>query len=151
MQKEFNKISPGVVPPSVSRIISLTHQQGFSLTYELNFRNYAKDWIFFTVIMSPLFHCNHPDGHDDVREAFLPLNSQDLQACLSNDGPHDVQMATDAAIYRVQFAALPRHIVLHYDDTIWTQTLFAAKQEVHQVLVCQVAWRKRWTRNNNQT
>lgn len=89
--------------------------------------------------MSLLFHSNHPDRHDDLREPFLPLHSQDLQAGLGDDAPHDVQVAADAAVDGVQLAALPCHIVLHYDDAVWTQTLLTAKQEVHQVLVCEVA------------
>lgn len=86
--------------------------------------------------MSILFHSNHPDGHDDFREAFLLLNIQDLQAGLGDDTLHDVQVAADAAVDGVQLTALPCHIVLYYDDAIWTQTLLTANQEVHQVLVC---------------
>lgn len=86
--------------------------------------------------MSLLFHSNHPDRHDDLREAFLVLNSLDLQAGLGDDVLHDVQVAADAAVDGVQLAALSRHIVLHYDDAVWTQALLTANQEVHQVLVC---------------
>ena len=89
--------------------------------------------------MSRLFHSNHPDGHDDLREALLLLHSQDLQAGLGDDGLHDVQVAADAAVDGVQLAALSRHIVFYYDDAVWTQTLLTANQEVHQVLVCKVA------------
>lgn len=81
--------------------------------------------------MSLLLHSNHPNRHDDVREASLLLNSQDLQSSLGNDGLHNVQVAANAAVNGIQLAALPSHIVLHYNNTIWTQTLFAAKQEVH--------------------
>lgn len=86
--------------------------------------------------MSHLFHSDHPDRHDDVREAFLLLHSQDLQAGFGDDALHDVQVAADAAVDCVQLAALPRHIVFHYDDTVWTKALLTSKQEVHQVLVC---------------
>lgn len=48
--------------------------------------------------MMSLLHCNHPDRHDDVREAFLLFYSQDLEAGLADDAPHDVQMAADAAV-----------------------------------------------------
>lgn len=89
--------------------------------------------------MSLLFHSNHPDRHDDLGEALLPLHSQDLQAGLGDDALHDIKVAADAAVDGVQLAALSCHIVLHYDDAVWTQTLLTAHQEVHQVLVCKVA------------
>lgn len=89
--------------------------------------------------MSLLFHSNHPDRHDDLGEAFLLLHRQDLQARLGDDVPHDVQVAADAAVDGVQLAALPRHIVLYDDDAVWTQALLTAHQELHQVLVRQVA------------
>lgn len=76
--------------------------------------------------MSLLFHSDHPNGHDNLREAFLLLNIQDLQAGLGDDALHDVQVAADAAVDGVQLAALPRHIVLYYDDAVWTQTLLTA-------------------------
>lgn len=63
-------------------------------------------------MVSPLFHRNHPDRHHDIREAFLLLHSQDLQACLADDALHDVQVAADGAVDGIQLAALPRHIVL---------------------------------------
>ncbi len=81
--------------------------------------------------MSLLFHGNHPHRHDDLREALLLLHSQHLQAGLGDDAPHDVQVAADAAVDGVQLAALPRHVVLYYDDTVWTQTLLTTDQEVH--------------------
>lgn len=120
-------------------------QQKKILKYQVNS---AMSWIFLCVIkanhklklfalkLSLLFHSNHPDRHNGLWEASLSLNSQDLQSSLGNDGLHDVQVAANAAIDGVQLAALPSHIILDYDNTIWTQTLFAAKQEVHQVLVC---------------
>lgn len=70
--------------------------------------------------MSLLFRSNHPDRHDDLRETFLPLDSQDLQASHGNDALHDVQVTADAAVDGVQLAALSCHIVLYYNDTIWT-------------------------------
>lgn len=76
--------------------------------------------------MSLLFHSDHPNRHDNLREAFLLLNIQDLQAGLGDDALHDVQVAADAAVDGVQLAALPRHIVLYYDDAVWTQTLLTA-------------------------
>lgn len=86
-----------------------------------------------------LLHGYHPDGHDDLGEALLSLHRQHLQARLADDAPHDVQMAADAAVDGVQLTALSCHIVLHYDDAVWTQTLLAANQEVQQVFVRQVA------------
>lgn len=88
---------------------------------------------------SLLLHGDHPDGHDDLGEAFLLLHRQHLQAGLGDDALHDVQVAADAAVDGVQLAALPRHIVLHYDDAVWTKTLLTADQEGHQVFVCEVA------------
>lgn len=85
-----------------------------------------------------LLHGDHPDGHDSVREAVLPLHGEDLQAGLGDDDPHDVQVAADAAVDGVQLAALPRHVVLHDDDAIGTQAPPTANQEVQQVFVGQV-------------
>lgn len=92
-----------------------------------------------SVIMSLLLHSNHPDRHNDLREAFLLLDGQDLQAGHGDDALHDVQVAADAAVNGVQLAALPRHIILYDDDAIRTQTSLASNQEVQQVLVCEVA------------
>lgn len=88
-------------------------------------------------------HGHHPDGHDDLWESFLPLHRQDLQAGLGHDDLHDVQVAADAAVDGVQLAALPRHVVLDDEDAVGAEALLAANQEVQQVFVCQVAWRKR--------
>lgn len=105
--------------------------------------NSASGWIFLLVFVKGgkqqseslysnfLFHSNHPHRHDDLRETFLPLDSQDLQASHDNDAPHDVEVATDAAVDWVQFAALPCHIVLYYNDTVWTQAFLTANQKVH--------------------
>lgn len=91
------------------------------------------------MIVARLLHGDHPDRHDCLWESVLPLHSQDLQAGLGDDALHDVQVAADAAVDGVQLAALPRHIVLYYDDAVRTQTLLAAKQEVRQVFICEVA------------
>lgn len=88
--------------------------------------------------MSLLFHSNHPDRHDDLGEAVLMLDGEDLEAGRGDDVLHDVQVATDAAVDGVQLAALPRHVVLHYNDAVRTQTFLTAHQEVHQVFVRQV-------------
>lgn len=86
-----------------------------------------------------LLQGHHPDGHDDLGEAVLPLHGQHLQAGLANDAPHDVQVAADATVQRVQLAALPSHVLLDDDHTIGTKALLTADQEVEQVLVSQVA------------
>lgn len=83
-----------------------------------------------------LLHGDHPHRHDDIGEAVLPLHSQDLQACLGNDDPHDVQMAANAAVNGIQLTALPRHIVLYDDNTIGAKALLAANKEVHEVFIC---------------
>lgn len=134
-------ITAGAITPPTGFISWWHHEDlGSGTTCEFSFR---LDFPSDSVIVSLLLHGDHPDGHDDLGEAVLPLHSQDLQAGLGDDAPHDVQMAADAAVDGVQLAALPRHIVLYYDDAIRTQTLLTAKQEVHQVFVCEVAWRER--------
>lgn len=84
-------------------------------------------------------HGDHPYGHHDLWEALLLLDVQHLQAGLLDDALHDVQVANDAAVGRVQLAALPRHVVLDDDDAVAPQRVLGAHQELHQVLVRQVA------------
>lgn len=88
-----------------------------------------------------LLQRHHPDGHDDLREAALALRGQNLKAGPAHDVPHDVQVAADAAVQRVQLDALPGHVVLDDDHPAGPQAALAAHQELQQVLVSQVAWR----------
>lgn len=87
-------------------------------------------------------HGNHPNRHDDLRKALLLLHVQYSQASFLDDSLHDVQVTDDAAVHGVQSAALPCHVVLHDDDSIWPQALLRSLQELHQVLIRQVAWRQ---------
>lgn len=85
-------------------------------------------------------HGDHPHRHSDVREPLLLLHVQDGEASLQDNALHDVQMTDQAAVYRVQSAALPCHIILYNDDPVGSQALLCSPQEFQQIFICQVTW-----------
>lgn len=76
---------------------------------------------------------------DLLREVHLLLLVDDFQARLGHDAADYLQVAADAAVHLVGHHALVRHIVFDDDQAVGAQGLLAAAQEVHQVVVCQVA------------
>lgn len=50
------------------------------------------------------------------------------------------QVTADTAVHLIRDHALIRHIVLDHNDAVGPQGFLAASQELHQVVVCQVAW-----------
>lgn len=77
---------------------------------------------------------------DLIREVLLPLLSQQAEACTADDGVDHLEVPAHAAVHVVQDHALLGHVVFDDDDAIGAQALFAAPQELSQVLVGQVAW-----------
>lgn len=76
---------------------------------------------------------------DLLWEVNLLLLVDDAQTRSAHQTVNYFQVAADAAVHLVWHHALVRHIVLDDDEAVGPQGFLAAAQELHQVVVCQVA------------
>lgn len=76
---------------------------------------------------------------DLLGEVQLLLLMDHSQARLAHQPPDDVQVSAHAAVHLIGHHALVRHIVLDHHEAVGPQAVSATPQELHQVLVCQVA------------
>lgn len=99
------------------------------------------------------FHSLPEGKHVHVIDLFwevdLLLLVDDAETRLRNKPLKDLQVATDAAVHLVGDHAFIWHIVLDDDEASGSQSLAAAFQEVHQVVVSQVTYRKKRIFNVN--
>lgn len=75
-------------------------------------------------------------------EVLLALLVDDAEAGPPHQAEDDVQVPADAAVHLVGDHALVGHVVLDDDQAAGTQRPLAAPQELHQVVVRQVTWRR---------
>lgn len=76
---------------------------------------------------------------DLLREVHLLLLMDDAKARSAHQTANYFQIAADAAVHLIRNHALIRHIVLDDNEAVGPQGSLAASQELHQVVVCQVA------------
>ena len=78
---------------------------------------------------------------DLLRKVGLLFLVQDLQTRFGYQAVNYLQVSADAAVHVVGHHSLVRHVVLDDDEAVGPQGFLAAAQELHQVVVCQVACR----------
>lgn len=77
---------------------------------------------------------------DLLGEVHLLLLVDHSQARLAHQPPDDAQVSAHAAVHLIGHHALVRHVVLDHHQAVGPQGVSAPPQELHQVLVCQVAY-----------
>lgn len=91
--------------------------------------------------LSITVQCEHP--HRDVLfwKAILLLLAQHHQPALPNEAPEDVHVPSHTAVREIENTALPSHVVLQYDDTVFLQASSAPGKKYKKVFVGQVPYR----------
>lgn len=76
---------------------------------------------------------------DLLWEVTLLFFVEDAEPGSAHQAVDDLQLSADAAVHLVGDHPLIRHVVLDHDEAVGPQGFLTAAQELHQVLVCQVA------------
>lgn len=84
----------------------------------------------------------HPHRNTLLWETLLFLLAQNHQSTLPNKASKDVHVPSHTAVRQVEDTALPRHIVLQYDNTIFFQTISTPGKKCKKVLIGQVPCRE---------
>lgn len=96
--------------------------------------------FFLSLGSSPLSESQCVDLVDLLWKVNLLLLMDDAKARSAHKTVNYFQVTADTAVHLIRDHALIRHIVLDHNDAVGPQGFLAASQELHQVVVCQVAW-----------
>lgn len=88
---------------------------------------------------SPLSESQCPHLVNLLWEVHLLLLLDDAEARFAHQTVNYFQVTADAAVHLIWYHALVRHIVLDHDEAVGPQGFLAASQELHQMVICQVA------------
>lgn len=85
--------------------------------------------------------CKHPHRDALLWKTVLLLLAQHHQPTLLNEAPKDVHVPSHTAVREIEDTALPSHVVLQDDDTIFFQASSAPGKKCKKVFIGQVSYR----------